>query len=148
MQSTAVLESVLSEILKAAPMQPVVSAFLGKSSAQVTGPSVWVKEVLIRDKYVDPMKAVICEQLLLSHNITSWKALASLSFDEMTCIVDSAKPKLTVGLRKHMMRLYEETAAAHRSTETIGGALKDASVSSDDVVISKYKKMEAEDKEL
>lgn len=52
-----------------------------------------------------------CVDLLQSHDITSVKALVSLSVDELKLIISSAQPPLSIGLQKQLLFLHELSAS-------------------------------------
>ena len=98
----------------------------------------WVRERLVTDMHVDAAKAALCEQLLLEHDITTMKVLGSMTVDDMTEIVDEAVPKLSRGMKKHVMHLHEEAREQFSPQST-------PTASNDDVAsASKVDALEAE----
>lgn len=72
-----------------------------------TALSTWVTGRLTVQDLATPKRDII-NQLLLLNDITSIKIFGSLSAEDVREVIESADPKLTPGLRRHMIALYEE----------------------------------------
>lgn len=107
----------------------------------------WIDQRLVTDKHVHTSKATTCKQLLWDNDITTTEVLGSLDPQAMAKVIESADPQLTVGMKTHMMCLYEEARAlfSHHSTPTAAGCGAVASASD---VAELREKLEAQGRDL
>ena len=89
----------------------------------------WVRGYLMEHMHLDETKAGICERLLLDNDITTTKALGSLTADKMAKVISSARPELSVGMTTNMELLYAAAQELVKS-ETVSYAAGNSDVAS------------------